>query len=428
MLFSGDGGPATSALLDAPVAVTLDSSGNLFVSDGNNLRIRKVSPNGEITTVAGNGTVAVTPGPATSSGFRLPVGLAADLSGNIYIADRDDFQILKVTPAGMLSTFYVSGTKPYGLAADGTGNVYASFYQGSPQVVKISPSGRAVPFAGSGTIGFSGDNGPATNAQLMSPSSLCFDGGANLYIADGQRVRKVSPAGTITTVAGNGAAGFAGDGGPAVNASLTANGVAVDSLGNLYIADISQQRIRMVAPDGIISTVAGNGIAAFFGDGGAAASASFQMGLSTEGSGIAANANLVGIAIDASGNLYVPDSGNNRIRKVLAAAPSFVISPSNLTLSLGPGVASGSAQTSVSSSITGLVWTASASAPWITLAPTSGTTPGALVVTIDTSSLPAGESEGSITIASPLASPPMQTMSVIVTVQARRFRKSHLRP
>jgi sugar lactone lactonase YvrE len=295
----------------------------MFIADGNNLRIRKVTPGGQIETVAGNGDIDVKPGPATASGFRLPIGLATDLSGNVYFADRDDFQVLKMTPEGTLSIFYKNAAKPWGVATDASGNVYVSLYynfRGAPaptaQVVKISPSGNVTPFAGTAIIGFAGDNGPATSAQLTSPTSICFDAAGNLYIADGQRVRKVSAAGTITTVAGNGAMGFTGDGGLATNASLTASGIAVDSFGNLFIADINQQRVRQVDAYGFIFTVAGNGIAADSGDGGAATSASLRMGLSTEGSATAADANFVGLTVDTAGNLYIPDSGNSRIRRV----------------------------------------------------------------------------------------------------------------
>jgi hypothetical protein len=222
-----------------------------------------------------------------------------------------------------LSYFYKNDAKPWGVATDASGNVYVSLYynfRGAPsptaQVVKISPSGNVTPFAGTGIVGFAGDNGPATSAQLTSPTSICLDAAGNLYIADGQRVRKVSAAGTITTVAGNGAMGFTGDGGLATNASLTASGIAVDGFGNLFIADINQQRVRQVDAYGFIFTVAGNGIAADSGDDGAATSASLRMGLSTEGSATAADANFVGLTVDTAGNLYIPDSGNSRIRRV----------------------------------------------------------------------------------------------------------------
>jgi uncharacterized repeat protein (TIGR01451 family) len=209
--FSGNGGPATSASLYYPDGVALDSSGNLYIADTWNNRVRKVSTSGTISTVAGNGTAGFSGdgGPATSASLRYPDGIALDSSGNLYIADTSNMRVRKVSTSGTISTVAGNDTEP----------------------------------------GFSGDGGPATSASLSYPRGVALDFSGNLHIADtdNERVRKVSTSGTISTVAGSGTAGFSGDGGPAASASLNdPYGVALDSSGNLYIADTYNHRIRKV--------------------------------------------------------------------------------------------------------------------------------------------------------------------------------------
>src|SRR6185369_7915861 len=203
-------GPAASASLNGPHGVALDGSGNLFIADSANNRIRKVSTGGTITTIAGTGTFGFQGdnGQATSARLAYPTGLAFDASGNLYIADYGNGRIRKVSPAGTITTV-----------------------------------------AGGGAVGVVGDNGPATSAYLDSPRSVAVDVNGNLYIADayGDRIRMVTPAGIITTVAGSGVAGFGGDNGLATSANLNSpNGVALDGSGDLYIADLLNQRGRKV--------------------------------------------------------------------------------------------------------------------------------------------------------------------------------------
>jgi sugar lactone lactonase YvrE len=307
----GDNGPATGADLWAPEGVAVDSSGNLYVADTFSQRIRRVS-NGVITTVAGGGSASGPAGggysgdngPAASAQLKRPSGVAVDGAGNLYIADNWNNCIRKVSN-GVITTV-VSGLRyPAGVAVDAAGNLYIAD-SGNNRVLKVS-NGVVATVAGNGIYGYSGDNGPATSAQLYAPDGIAVDGAGNLYIADigNYRIRKVSN-GVITTVAGNGTYGYDGDNGPAAHAQLgTPSGVAVDAAGNLYIADYMSQRIRKVS-NGVITTVAGNGTGGFSGDNGPAAHAQFYA--------------PSGIAVDGAGNLYIADMGNDRIR-VLTPSP-----------------------------------------------------------------------------------------------------------
>ena len=320
--FSGDGSTATSAEMNSPTGLAVDSSGNLYIADSLNRRIRKVASGGSISTFAGNGTFSYSGdgGPAGKAQLNTPQGVAADSSGNLYIADTLNNVVRKVSPNGTISNYAGNGgagssgdgsaatsaqlNGPQGLALDAAGNLFIADTLNAKVRKVSSASGVITTVAGSGTPGFGGDGGAAASAQLNLPSGVAVDANNNLYIADfgNSRVRMVSTNNTIGTVAGNGAAGYSGDGGQAVKAQLNGpQGVAVDAAGNLYIADTENNLIREVSLDGRISTVAGNGVAGYSGDGGQATNA--QVG------------NPVGVAVDAAGNIFTVDA-STRVRQV----------------------------------------------------------------------------------------------------------------
>ena len=317
--YSGDGGPAIDAQLNVPQGLAADSRGNLYIADWGNRRIRKVSA-GVITTVAGNGFGGFNGDnqSATSATLYGPWAVAVDSGGNLYIADGNNFRIRKVSPSGNITTIAGNGTSGfsgdggpatsaefgnvYGIAVDSAGDVYIADSDNS-RVRKVSAAGIITTVAGNGTLGFSGDGGAAVNAEFTQLNGVAVDSSGNILIADSanNRIRKVS-SGVITTVAGTGLPGFFSDGGLAFQAQLNAPlAVAADNSGNFYIADSRNFRVREVSAADVIDTIAGNGIETYSGDGGAAVSAQ--------------RAAPSGVAADSNGNVYIADTGDNRIRK-----------------------------------------------------------------------------------------------------------------
>jgi uncharacterized protein (TIGR03437 family) len=337
--FSGDDGPALSASLNGPEGVAVDAAGNVYIADTFNHRIRIVTTGGKISTLAGNGFpgYAGEGGDPASASMFLPTDVAVDSGGNIYIADLGNSLIRKVSkgvivtiagnsgglpPREGLSATAVRLSGPTGVAVDANGAVYiaegsigsGSGLDGGDFRIWQVASGRIAPAAGTGLKSFSGDGGPAATAQFDAPGGIARDARGNLFIADTQnnRIRKIAPDGVVTTVAGNALAGFAGDGGPATLAELNRpTDVAVDADGNLFIADSGNNRVRKVFPNGVIGTLAGNGNLAYFGDGGNSAQAALN--------------HPRGVAVDASGTVYIADTGNHRIRRVIFAGIDTVL-------------------------------------------------------------------------------------------------------
>ncbi len=356
--YGGDGGQATAAGLNTPTSLALDDAGNLYIADISNQRIRKITTGGIITTIAGTGGIGSIGdgGPATAGRFDNPQGVTVDSAGNVYVADLNNNKVRKISISGTITTVAGTGSAtfsgdggpassatlnhPSGVKIDFLGNLYiADRY--NHRVRKVSPSGIISTVAGIGTGGFSGDGGPATAAKIQNPVDVDVDTWGNLFIADlgNYAVRKVTGTGIITTVAGNATMGFSGDGGPATAAQLnTPHGIGLDTSGNLYIADWSNGRIRRVSTGGVITTVAGYGPGGFTGDGGPATAATLWF--------------PADVAMTSSGIMYIGDGFNYRVRKV---------TPRNPTVSaiLGaPSITVGST-TTFTDSTTGGTWSAS---------------------------------------------------------------------
>ncbi len=326
--YSGDGGPASAAQFNDIQGIAFDGKGNLFVADFGNALVREISAQGLVSTIAGNGypSYSGSNGPAVSAQLDMPQGIAVDNSGNVYFVDQNNGLVRKIGVDGNITTVAGNGTggpgrdgapallSPFGfmsgIAVAADGSVYFSDFSYAT-VWKVTPDGILHRVAGGLPRTYSGDGGPALNAGLRLPWGLALDGAGALYIADAgdYRVRKVSSGGIISTIAGDGTGGFSGDGGPATSASLNQPVyVAVDLEENVFIADSNNYRIRKVTKGGAISTYAGNGQTVPAGDGGPAIQASMP--------------SPRGIALDGSGNLFI--AASPEIRKITAGTISTV--------------------------------------------------------------------------------------------------------
>ncbi len=333
--YSGDGGLATAAALHVPDGVAIDSADNVYIADTLNHVIRKIDAStGIITTIAGDGTSGFggDGGPATSAQLDYPEALTIDALGNIYISDVGNDRIRMVDSSGDITTFAGDGNTGY--SGDGGPATSASLYDpihvyahgtdvyildaGNYRIRKVDNTGKITTVAGNGISAFGGDGGPATAANLYDPSGLGVDSAGNIYITDYNRVRKVDTSGNISLIAGSAA------GGTALDISLSApGGVAFDGLGNTLVIDTNHNRIRKIDPSGVVSLFAGNGSPAYHGDGGRAAEAGVAFPSS--------------VAYDSTGVLYIADTFNHRIRAVDLAGNITTVAGTGTPGSLGDG-------------------------------------------------------------------------------------------
>lgn len=360
--FAGSGivgstdGIGTAASFNNPYDVAVDATGNLYVADYMNNKIRKITPTGVVITFAGSGIVGSNEGTGTAASFNKPSGVAIDATGNIYVADTNNNKIRKITPGGKVITFAGTGTvgsndgvfpsfkNPSGLVVDATGNVYVADF-GNNKIRKITSSGVVSTLAGIGIVG--SNDGANTAASFNSPSGVEIDAAGNVYVADYRNftIRKITKGGNVTTLAGSvGGIGWTGGSIDGTGSAATFSypfGVTIDASGNLYVADVSLNRIRKVSPAGVVSTLAGNSTNSW-----------------VDGIGVAASfKNPFGVAIDAKGVIYVADTYNHRIRKIITTG--YTINPTlvaGLSFDNATGVISGTP--TISSSATSYTVTA----------------------------------------------------------------------
>jgi sugar lactone lactonase YvrE len=343
-------GTGTAASFKYPSGVAVGPNGNIYISDRDNYRIRMMTPQGEVTTLAGSGFPRFFDGaPGSYAAFKLPIGIAIDRNGNIIVADRDSNAIRKVEPNGMLTTIagqatadYLDGTgtnakfkNPCGVAVDSNNNIYvADTY--NHRIRKITPEGVVTTFAGSGTRAFA--DGIGTGASFKQPYGLAIDSNNNVIVADweNRRIRKITPQMVVTTIAGNGSGTIVDGTGSSASIGLVTT-ITIDSNNNIFFPDFDMYKnyIRKLTPQGVITTIAGS-----------------ESGYAD---GIGSNAKFnfpFGIAVDANNNIIVADNLNNRIRMIkqpveappvspLAAAltiPTNSLSPTSIGLIVGGSV------------------------------------------------------------------------------------------
>ncbi len=319
--YAGDGGPALQAQLWYPLGMAAAPDGSLYFSDGNNNRIRRIGAEGDIQTVAGSGAYGAGGdfGPATEAQMDTPLAVALGGDGALYIADTYNCRIRKVGVDGIITSIAGTGAYsdtgdgglataatfryPSGIAVAPGGTVYIAD-QDSHRIRKITSDGWITTVAGTGQRGYSGDHGPAIEAGLAYPSGITVAQDGSLYVSDSgnYRIRRIAPNGIIETIAGKGEYGFSGDGGPATQARLgwVNAGVAIGDDGAIYIGDSDNNRIRRIGPNGVITTIAGTGAYDYGGDGGPATEAEM--------------AYPWGVAVGVDGLLHFADTDNHRIR------------------------------------------------------------------------------------------------------------------
>ena len=431
--FCGDGERSPASCLQLPRGITADTDGNLYIADTGNQRVLRITPGGIISTFAGNGTSGFSGdgGPALEASFRSPTSVAFDLlTGDLYIMDSGNNRVRKVAPNGIITTIAGDGATTF--RGDGGPATAASINPGggpagllwtpvglyltdiqNQRIRRIDPFGIITTVVGSGPRGFGGDGGPATRASLRDPAgSIALDALGNFYFSDtgNHRVRRIDPLGIINTVAGSSTGGFGGDGGPATSAFLQLPvGVAVDIAGAVYIADTGNDRIRRVEPDGTISTVAGGGV-----------SNPDDADFSTDVSLQSPEAVFAGPR-----NVFVADTDNNRVLAApgVFATPGLVaVKPSLLDFQAKLGGEGPALQGLVlfSPDLSEFAFTAESSTvsggDWLVVRPRIGFAPRAVPVFVNPGGLPAGVYQGSITFTVAQATNSPVTVPVTLTV------------
>jgi uncharacterized repeat protein (TIGR02543 family) len=305
-------GTGASAQFNRPTGIAVDSGGNVYVTEVYGHRIREISPDGTVITIAGSGVAGYGDGPGASAKFFAPGGVAVDGMGYVYVTDTVNDRIREISPAGVVTTIAGSGVAgyaddtgtsaqfdyPYGVAVDGASNIYVTDYN-NHRIRKISSGSVVTTIAGSGAAGYA--NGTGISAQFNRLGGAAVDGTGNIYVADrgNHCIRKISSGNVVTTIAGSGAAGYANGIGTSAR-FRNPIGVAVDSADNIYVADLDNHCIRKISSGGVVTTIAGNGTAGYAN--GIGASAQFN--------------EPTDVAVDGEGNIYVADSNNHRIRKL----------------------------------------------------------------------------------------------------------------
>jgi sugar lactone lactonase YvrE/PKD repeat protein len=336
--FAGDGGQSTAATLNKPMATAFDASGNMYIADAYNNRVRKIDITGIITTIAGTGgsSYGGDGGPAVSAQINNPNGIACDAAGNIYISDNGNARIRKINTSGIISTFCGTGVAafggdgglataaqinaPIGIAVDNFGNLFLADYSNN-RIRMIDVSGIISTIAGTGTAAYNGDGISATTANLNGPTGVTLDAAGNIYIADyyNFRIRKINSSGIISTICGLATAGYNGDGGFAINAKLNGpESLSFDTLGNLYFIDNVNNRLRMINTSGIINTIAGTGTLGYSGDGGPVSGAKINLPSH--------------VTVAKNGVIYICDQGNNRVRRI---NPNLAVTVNTATICSG---------------------------------------------------------------------------------------------
>ncbi len=305
-------GVGIAAQFALPTGVAVDSKGNVYIADYDNHRIRKMTPSGLVSTLAGNGTIGFAEGVGSGARFKNPSGISVDALGNVYVADQGNHRIRKITPAGLVSTLAGNGKSgfsdghgasaqfayPTGVAVDSKGNVYVAD-RDNHRIRKVTAEGLVSTLAGNGEAGYA--EGTGTPALLNAPNGVAVDAGGTVYVAEfmGNRIRKISSEGIVSTLAGNGVPGYNDGIGTAALFNHPA-GIEIDVIGNVYVADAGNSCIRLINTKGEVSTLAGTGEADF-----------------TDNQGILAQFNFPSeVALGPSGNLYVADANNRRIRRI----------------------------------------------------------------------------------------------------------------